>query len=176
MTATLAAMLIEDGKLNWDTTIIDVFPEFKGLIDPQYENVTVEQLLTHRGGVPRNAPAAAWARAWKQQGTPVQQRYQFIEAVLSEPPEAPPGTKYIYSNQGYAIVGAMLEKITGTPWETLITERLFKPFHMDSAGFGPPGTIGGIDEPWGHITKSGTIQPIQSDNPPAIAPAAAAHC
>ncbi|HSY44289.1 MAG TPA: serine hydrolase domain-containing protein [Candidatus Acidoferrum sp.] len=176
MTATLAAMLIEDGKLNWDTTIIDVFPEFKGLIDPQYENVTVEQLLTHRGGVPHNAPAAAWARAWKQQGTSVQQRYQFIEAVLSQPPEAPPGTKYIYSNQGYAIVGAMLEKITGTPWETLITERLFKPLHMDSAGFGPPGTIGGIDEPWGHVTKSGAIQPIQSDNPPAIAPAARVHC
>ena len=94
----LAAMLIEDGKINWDTTIIDVFPKFKGLIDPQYENVTVEQLLTHRGGVPHNPPAAAWARAWKQQGTPMQQRYQFIEAVLSPPPEAPPGTKWIYSN------------------------------------------------------------------------------
>ena len=59
----------------------------------------------------------------------------------------------IYSNQGYAIVGAMLEKLTGTPWETLITERLFKPLHMDSAGFGPPGTIGAVDQPWGHTRK-----------------------
>ena len=38
----------------------------------------------------------------------------------------------IYSNQGYAIVGAMLEKITGTNYESLITERLFKPLHMDT--------------------------------------------
>lgn len=176
MTATLAAMLIEDGKLDWDTTIIDVFPEFKGHINPEFENVTVEQLLTHRGGVPGKPPAAAWARAWKQHGTPAEQRYEFIRDVLSQPPEAPPGTKMIYSNQGYAIVGAMLEKITQTPWETLITERLFQPLHMDSAGFGPPGTIGEIDEPWGHTRKLGLIVPLQGDNPPAIAPAGRVHC
>ena len=82
----------------------------------------------------------------------------------------------IYSNQGYAIVGAMLEKLTGTPWETLITERLFKPLHMDSAGFGPPGTIGGMDQPWGHIRKLAITVPLQADNPPAIAPAGRVHC
>ena len=59
MTATLAAMLIEEGKLNWNTTIADVFPELKGKMDKQYETVTVEQLLTHRGGVPGAPPAAA---------------------------------------------------------------------------------------------------------------------
>ena len=70
----------------------------------------------------------------------------------------------------------MLEKITGTPWETLITERLFKPLHMDSAGFGPPGTIGEMDEPWGHTRKLGLIVPLQQDNPPAISPAGRVHC
>src|ERR1039458_7169263 len=124
MTATLTAMLIEDGKLRWDTTIADVFPELKGKMDKQYEAVTVEQLLTHRGGVPGKPPAAAWQRAWEAKGTPTQQRREFIEAVLSQPPEATPGTKMIYSSQGYAIIGAMLEKLTGTAWETLITERL----------------------------------------------------
>ncbi|MEI9866054.1 MAG: serine hydrolase domain-containing protein [Limisphaerales bacterium] len=49
MTATLTAMLIEDGKLRWDTTIAEVFPELKGKMDKQYETVTVEQLLHHRG-------------------------------------------------------------------------------------------------------------------------------
>ena len=70
MTATLTAMLIEEGKLRWDTTIADVFPELKGKMDKQYEAVTVEQLLTHRGGVPGAPPAAAWKRAWEQKGTP----------------------------------------------------------------------------------------------------------
>ncbi|MEI9866055.1 MAG: serine hydrolase domain-containing protein [Limisphaerales bacterium] len=106
----------------------------------------------------------------------MQQRREFIEAVLAQPPEAAPGTKMIYSNQGYAIVGAMLEKITGTNYEALITERLFKPLHMDTAGFGPPGTGGKIDEPWGHAHKLLMTVPMQVDNPPAIAPAGRVHC
>ncbi len=176
MTATLTAMLIEEGKLRWNTTIADVFPELKGSMDKQYETVTIEQLLTHRGGLPTAPPATAWTQAWKQQGTPVQQRYEFIQAVLAQPPEAAPGTKMIYSNQGYAIAGAMLEELAGTPWETLITDRLFKPLHMDSAGFGPPGTTYRIDQPWGHIHKLLTTVPVQGDNPPAIAPAGRVHC
>ena len=60
----------------------------------------------------------------------------------------------------------MLEKIAGKPWEDLITEKLFKPLHMDSAGFGAPGTIGKVDQPWGHTQTS---LPVQIDNPPAFA-------
>ncbi|HEX4122561.1 MAG TPA: serine hydrolase domain-containing protein [Verrucomicrobiae bacterium] len=176
MTATLTAILIEEGKLRWNTTIASVFPQLRGKMDTHYETVTVEQLLTHRGGVPGASPAAAWKRAWEQQGTPMQQRYEFIRAVLAQPPKAVPGKKYIYSNQGYAVVGAMLEKLTGTSWETLITERLFKPLHMDSAGFGPPGTIDKVDQPWGHIRKLGKTVSMQLDNPPAIAPAGRVHC
>jgi CubicO group peptidase (beta-lactamase class C family) len=176
MTATLAAMFIEEGKLRWDTTIAEVFPELKGKMDKQYETVTVEQLLQHRGGVPSKPPADAWMRAWKQEGTPVEQRMEFVTAVLSQPPEAAPGTKMIYSNQGYAIVGAMLEKIAGRPWETLITEKLFKPLHMDSAGFGPPGTPGQVDQPWGHVRRFLVRVPSQKDNPPAISPAGRVHC
>jgi CubicO group peptidase (beta-lactamase class C family) len=176
MTATLAAMLIEDHKLRWNTTIADVFPELKGKMDGQYETVTLEQLLTHRGGVPGSPPRDAWQQAWQQRGTPEQQRRQFIEAVLAQPPEAAPGTKMIYSNQGYAIVGAMLEKVAGKPWETLITEKLFRPLHMASAGFGPPGSSNTVDEPWGHTRKLATVVPMWTDNPPAIAPAGCVHC
>jgi CubicO group peptidase (beta-lactamase class C family) len=169
-------MMIEQGKLRWSTTIAEVFPELKGKMDKRYENVTVEQLLTHRGGVPGEPPSAAWKRAWDEVGTPGQQRREFIEAVLVKPPEAAPGTKMIYSNQGYAIVGAMLEKIMGQPWETLIAERLFKPLHMDSAGFGPPGTEGAVDQPWGHTRTLGFVRASQTDNPPAISPAGRVHC
>jgi CubicO group peptidase (beta-lactamase class C family) len=176
MTATLAAMLVEEGKLRWDTTIAGVFPELKGRIDRQYENVTLEQLLTQRGGVPSKPPAEAWKRAWEEHGTPQQQRYEFIQSVLREPPEARPATRYIYSNQGYAIAGAMLEKVAGVAWEQLIIDRLFKPLHMNSAGFGPPGSKGRVDQPWGHTIKNRLIVPLQEDNPPAIAPAGRVHC
>ena len=176
MTATLAAMLVEQGKLRWNSTISEAFPELKGRMDEQYEKVTLQQLLTQRGGVPGQPPEAAWKRAWEERGTPQQQRYEFIQAVLREPPEAAPGTRYIYSNQGYAIAGAMLEKVAGIAWEQLITERLFKPLHMNSAGFGPPGTKGKVDQPWGHTRQDGALVALQEDNPPAIAPAGRVHC
>src|SRR2546427_1927386 len=70
MTATLTAMLIEAGKLRWDTTIADVSPELKGRMDKQYEAVTVEQLLHHRGGVPGAPPPAAWKRALEEKALP----------------------------------------------------------------------------------------------------------
>ena len=176
MTATLAAILIEENKLRWDTTIAEIFPEWKGKMHPQYEAVTVEQLLHHRGGIPGAPPSAAWQRAWEEHGTPTEQRREFIAAVLSQPPEAAPGTKMIYSNQGYAIVGAMLEKLTGTNYEALITQRLFKPLRMDSAGFGPTGTKDKVDQPWGHARKLFLTLPLQLDNPPAITPAGRVHC
>jgi len=176
MTATLAAMLIEDGKLRWDTTVAEIFPEWKGKMDPGYESVTVEQLLQHRGGLAGEPPSGAWTEARKENGTPTEQRLAFVEAALKKAPKAAPGTKMIYSNQGYALVGAMIEKVTGQPYEELITAKLFKPLHMDSAGFGPPGTRGKFDQPWGHKRTLGLNVPLQEDNPPAIAPAGRVHC
>jgi CubicO group peptidase (beta-lactamase class C family) len=176
MTATLAAMFIEEGKLQWDSTIAEVLTDLKGKMDAQYESVTVAQLLTHRGGVPGKPPSAAWTRAWSKQGAPREQRREFVASVLSQPPEAKPGTRFIYSNQGYAIVGVMLETIADKPWETLITQRLFQPLKMKSAGFGVPGAVGKVDQPWGHVRDDDKIRPVQSDNPPAIGPAGSVHC
>ncbi len=70
MTATLTAMLIEAGQLRWDTTVAEVFPEWKGIMDRQYENVTVQQLLTQRSGLATHPPAAAWAKAWQKRVPP----------------------------------------------------------------------------------------------------------
>ena len=47
---------------------------------------------------------------------------------------------------------------------------------MDSAGFGPPGTTGAVDQPWGHTRKLFITLPLQEDNPPAISPAGRVHC
>jgi CubicO group peptidase (beta-lactamase class C family) len=70
----------------------------------------------------------------------------------------------------------MLEHITGQPWETLISQRLFEPLEMKSAGFGPPGEPDRVDQPWGHKIQNGKITALRLDNPPAIAPAGAVHC
>ncbi|MFO1513653.1 MAG: serine hydrolase domain-containing protein [Verrucomicrobiota bacterium] len=76
----------------------------------------------------------------------------------------------------YAVVGAMLEKVSGKPWETLLTEKLFQPLQMKSAGFGVPGAKDKVDQPWGHTRKLLQTLPQQSDNPPAIGPSGTVHC
>ena len=181
MTATLAAMLIEEGKVSWGTQIADVFPERAAGMDPRYRKVTLEQLLSHRGGTPASLDAdGLWARIWEQKGTPVAQRLFLLDGVLAKPPDAPPGTKLIYSNAGYAIAGAMLERVMGKPWEELMRERIFKPLGMSSAGFGAPASPAMTDQPWGHTAGSLALRPVPpgpgADNPAAIGPAGTVHC
>ncbi len=181
MTATVAAMLVEQGKISWTTTIGEAFPELKSEIHPDYLGVTLEQLLSHRGGAPGDAPGDLWRDAWAATGTAAEQRMAFIEGILARKPEAKPGTKFIYSNQGYTIAGVMLEKATGKTWEDLLRSMLFEPLGMTTAGFGAPASPGKVDQPWGHTQKmfSGR-EPVPpgpgADNPLAISPAGAVHC
>jgi CubicO group peptidase (beta-lactamase class C family) len=181
MTATVAAMLVEKGKISWTTTIGESFPDFAKNIHADYRGVTLEQLLANRGGVPGKPPAALWAAAWRATGTPAEQRLAFIKGILEREPEAKPGTKNIYSNQGYTIAGVMLEKASGKTWEELMRTMLFEPLGMTSAGFGAPASVGQVDQPWGH-TKAGSsgIKAVPpgpgADNPWAISPAGAVHC
>ncbi|MBI5774152.1 MAG: beta-lactamase family protein [Verrucomicrobia bacterium] len=176
MTATVAAMFVQQKKIKWDTKIADVLPELAATMNPAFKTVTLEQLLAHRSGLPTKPDSAAWAEARRQKGTTTEQRHALIKSVLAKPPEAPPGTKHIYSNQGYAVAGAMLERVSGQPWETLMQTMLFRPLGMASAGFGVPGHRGQLDQPWGHVREGGRLKPVQGDNPPAIGPAGIVHC
>ena len=134
MTATVAAMLVEQGKLSWTTTVEESFPEHGEQLHPDYRAVTLEQLLAHRGGAPGNPPKDLWIKAWHAGGAPAEQRRDFVKGILARSPEAKPGTKHIYSNQGYAIAGVMLEKAAGKAWEELMRAMWFEPLGMNSAG------------------------------------------
>lgn len=176
MTATLAAMLVDEGKLTWTRTIAEAFPELKATLHPQYAGVTLRQLLAHMGGAPAAPPPAVWERAVREQGTPIEQRREYVTGVLTQPPEAAPGSRFIYSNQGFVIAGVMIERAAGQPWETLMRERLFAPLGMTSAGFGSPAAPSGrVDQPWGHADDHGTLTPTLVDNPIALGPAGRVH-
>lgn len=176
MTATMIATLVEEEKLSWSTTIGDVFGDLDKEMRPEWKPVTLELLLTHRSGAPGDVPPKLWAQLWKREGTTSAQRMELVRGTLANEPEAAPGTKFIYSNTGYAIAGAMAEKVTGQAWEDLMRKRLFIPLAMSSAGFGAPGEAGKLDEPLGHSKKG---EPVEigpgDDNPPAIGPAGTVH-
>lgn len=180
MTATLVARMVERGVCAWGTTIGEVFDDLRESMDPAWRDVPLELLLTHRGGAPGELDSKLWMRLRLHSGTPREQRRTLVEAVLREPPAAPPGTRYLYSNAGYAIAGAMLEELTDTPWEELMRREVFAPLGMKGAGFGAPGTVDALDQPLGHMRDAqGALHPQQpttlADNPAAIGPAGTVH-
>jgi CubicO group peptidase (beta-lactamase class C family) len=178
MTATLCAMLVDEGKLSWDRTLAQAFPELKDKMHEQYRAVTLEQLLTHRAGMPGDITKdPVWAKLWAYHGPPMGSRKLLLENVVIKAPEAPPGEKYIYSNTGFSIAGYMAERATNKSWEDLMREKLFKPLDMKSAGFGAPGMKNTLSEPRGHTTEGKPVEPgPAADNPAGIGPGGIVHC
>lgn len=174
MTATLAGIMFDEGKIRWDTKITDVLPEYKTVMHPSWNDVTLEELLQHRSGAPAQANADAWSLAWQRRGSELAQRMMLIRSFVSRPTESPAGTQYLYSNLGYTLAGAMLERIAKKPFDELLTEKVFTPLGMKSAGFGGCGK----NQPRGHIGSPGTFKAVDpdADNPPAITPAGRVHC
>lgn len=176
MTATLCAGLVEEKKLSFDARVSDVFGDVKGM-DPGWKDVTLAHLLTNHSGAPASLDAdGLWSRLCTHTGSPVEQRRSLVLGVLKRAPESEPGTKYVYSNAGFAIAGAMAETVMKEPWESLMTKRVFAPLGMTSAGFGPPGTKEKVDQPRGHVGGGKPVTPGRhADNPAAIGPAGTVH-
>ena len=177
MTSSLAAMLVARGVMKWDTTVADIFPKME--MDAAWRGVTLEHLLAHRAGAPATPPLKLWMAAAGRAGTPVEQRMKFVGGLLQTAPEQSPGTKFVYSNQGYAIAGAMIEHVAGKAWEELMREKVFQPLKLGSAGFGAPGSAEKVDQPWPHLGAGKKFGPVTpgplADNPPAIGPAGTVH-
>jgi len=172
MTAMLAGTFVVEKKLSWDDKVVSFFPGLADHVPEAIQDVTLGQVLAHQAGLKENLD---W-RALSKNGSLTDQRSMAARLALSAPAYAP-GT-YHYANTDYVVVGAILEKIGGKPWEDLIRERIFKPLGMDSAGFGGVGTIGQMDQPWPHLA-SGVPAPINGpamDNPEIMGPAGTVHC
>jgi len=173
MTATLVAKLIEKGRLKWGSTVADVFPDLAPGFDPEARTITVLQLLSHRSGLKPNPDLLLYGGA---DGT--KERLRVVKDELSKAPQHKPGMHYEYSNLGYAIAGAVSEKIIGKSWEQAMRDEVFGPLGMKSIGFGGTGTPGQVDQPWGHYQDG---QPVfgngpSVDNPPVLSPAGRVHC
>ena len=177
MTATLAATFVEEGKLSWNTTIEEILgPEIS--VSDDAGEITLYMLVSNRSGIPSSAPSKIWSNAWKTNLRPdiVKRRLGYAESMLNEELAFKPGTKYSYSNSGFIVAGAMLEKVGGQSWEALMKERVFTPLEMNSAGFGGAASKGKEDQPWGHHSPKRPQEPgPKDDNPDVLGPAGTVH-
>ncbi|MCC2672325.1 MAG: penicillin-binding protein beta-lactamase class, partial [Armatimonadetes bacterium] len=176
MTATLCARLVERGTLSWTTAIGATFPELAGTTRAEYASVTLRELLAHRSGLPDKFPGKVQKQLLKFTGTPPEARQQFVPEILKLRPVALPHTSFSYSSFGYAVAGAMAERITGTAYETLMAQEVFEPLGMSTAGFGAPGTVGQLLQPVGHTAAGKAVLPgPKADLPAAGNPAGLLH-
>jgi CubicO group peptidase (beta-lactamase class C family) len=167
VTATLIGVLIDEGKLRWDSTILEVLGRDTPEIHPSLVSVTVDQLLHHRGGFLPRGPKEVWERAQRAKGSDVEQRIAYANDMLALEPAKTPGD-YQYSNAGYVVLGRMAEVVTGTPFEDLMQQKVFKPLGITTAVFGQPGNPTLVDQPWPHSSGN----PVFRDNPACLNPSA----
>ncbi|HVG06554.1 MAG TPA: serine hydrolase domain-containing protein [Thermoanaerobaculia bacterium] len=163
MTATLAAILVEEGRLQWTSRLADVLPELRSA-RREYQGATLEQLLAHAARMPAYTQFGPerLEELKALRGSPTEQRLAFLSEVLAaEEPNEGTGDA-AYSNVGYTAAAAMLERAAGESWENLIQSRLIKPLGMTSVGFGWPATSRTPDQPRGHFRRNGEIveQPL----------------
>ena len=180
MTATMIASLVEDGKLGWGTTLGQTFGYLGDRLHPSLRGVTIEQLLSHRGGIPpfENRSEAVWKALPKLDGTPAEVRRGFAEWILARGAASPVG-EHVYSNAGYCLAAAMAERATGRSWEQLMRERLFDRAGLKSAGHGWPANADRDGQPWGHRETETSFAPHPPDDEyqldPYIDPAGDIH-
>jgi CubicO group peptidase (beta-lactamase class C family) len=161
MTAVVAATLVEEGLISWKTKPLDIYPELTGEIKAEFQNITLRDLLSHQAGVEPfydDGIFNVYSDYPFITGSPQEQRQSFAIWQFKQGPVNDPGS-FVYSNGGYAVAAAMLEKVSGSSWEQLITERLFDPLEMSSAFIGMPFQKD-IDQPWRHYHRDNDGNPI----------------
>ncbi|MFN3669401.1 MAG: serine hydrolase domain-containing protein [Brevundimonas sp.] len=170
MTAAVFARLVDQGRARWDMPLAEALPGVR--LDPAWAATTPETLMRHRAGL---LDAGLLDQTWlisahaDQRPLP-EQRAAFAAKALGAPPAGAVG-EFAYGNGNYIVLGAMLEALTGQPWETLMGAELYAPLGLASAGFGPPREA----SPWGHRGGVGVDPAGFADNPRALGPAGTAH-
>ena len=160
MTAFIIAKYVEKGKLKWTTRFFDIFPEWKENSKPEYANINLQDLLSHRAGIQpfqgENDPEIPDFK-----GTNQEKREQFGRFVLTLEPVFPDEQNpFIYSNAGYTLATLMLEKKTGKSWEQLVDKVFNKDLKLNVKFSWPENQK--QKDTWGHSYENGKLIPIPS--------------
>ncbi len=145
-TAAAALRLASEGRLRAG----DLVQTHLGEFPPEKAAVTVEHLASHTGGLIREG-------AWLAYGD---SRDEFVGSVKATPIETAPGAVFRYTNAGFSMLAAVVERASGTSFEAFVRDRLFAPAGLRAAGFRVPA---------GDAVARGHVAPDQPSDPPPYA-------
>lgn len=125
-TSVLAMQEVGAARLELDARAAALVPELGG---PGRDEITVRQLLSHCSGLPAHRPF------WKQAAESPAERLAIERLAAREPLEYPPGTRAVYSDLGFIVLGWLLERLTGARLDTLFRERVAAPLGLGATSF-----------------------------------------
>jgi CubicO group peptidase (beta-lactamase class C family) len=158
--STLIIMqLKEENRLSLQDKLTSIFPELVNTIHDDYNVVTINDFLKHQSGMSRNARHIAKSHRPTFTGTLKERREQFTLWILQQESNKTVG-EFSYSNAGFVIVGAIIERVTGNLFEVEVQQRIFDPLGMKSAGFGWP-VENANEYTYGHLRNNNRAEPVR---------------
>lgn len=177
VTRLLLARLVDQGKLRFEDMLEKLLPDVK--MRDEYRGVTLAQIMAHRGGLqpysevgPRRTPFL-----FSLSGAAREQRAAFVAHLLMEEPSAKPGTREVYSNAGFCLLGHIAERLTNIPFESLVEREVFAPLEMKDSFVGRPTARPGRPQLTGHRRASeGYVASTEGIELAVMAPAGMMTC
>ena len=163
--AALTGILVEDGRLHWDTKVADALPSFTLADVDGAQRLTVQDILSHRVGLPHNT----YDRLLEQD-----EPYEVLVDRLKEVPMAcPVGACYGYQNIAFSMIGDVVFASTGDFYYHQVEKRIFHPLGMGTATYGRDALEG--SKSWArphHHAGAGWAPFVPSEAYYRVAPAA----
>ncbi|MES2521439.1 MAG: serine hydrolase domain-containing protein [Gemmatimonadota bacterium] len=172
ITSAAVMSLVGDGKLNIEDRVAPLIaaiaPAPGATVDPRWEQITIRHLLNHTGGWDRTKPnggfdpmfRSAIAAAAVNAPAPASAE-TIIRYMKGMPLDFNPGEKYAYSNFGYAILGRVIERVSGMPYEDFVRTRVLDPVGATRTRLGKTRLDGALAEEVKYYAGVGLTAPMQ---------------
>jgi CubicO group peptidase (beta-lactamase class C family) len=157
-TAMAIMLLVHDGKLRYDQTLTQLFPDF-----PAYgKNITIRNLLNHTGGLPdyedlMDVEEKAKVPLWSPEKQ-IQDREVLALLRKETKGKFAPGTSWAYSNSGYVVLGLIVARVSGQSYGYFLHVRIFSPLHMDHTIVYQKGKNEVVNRAFGHSREGEALK------------------
>jgi D-alanyl-D-alanine carboxypeptidase len=158
-TAAAVLALATEGRLKLTDTIRTHLPDWPAAT----REVTLEQLLTHRGGLREYTPLPEYGAALRQDAT----RAEMLALIGKQPAESAPGTAFRYTNSAYFVLGVIVEKVTGGTLHDFVRSRFLEPLALKDTTFDEiltviPQRVSGYGRQDGKVTNAQPYSPTRA--------------
>ncbi len=157
-TSVAVAQLVEAGQLDFDAPIGTYLPDYPNR--DAARTITIHHLLTHQAGLPPYLSAR-----YMRERDRVDTLDQLVRVFASEPLQFEPGSRQEYSNSGFVLLGHIVGKVSGEPYETYVKIRIYDPARMSQTGFEPGGATGAAK---GYVAVGPDGRPAMFRGPTAV--------